>query len=432
MLYRIVKPFATLALKTNFRRIYFSNAQVIPKHKPVILAVNHPTAFLEPCLLACLLSEPLYFLVRGDMFVRPFSKWVLNALHMIPIYRVSDGGFGVLKYNYTTFDICYEKLAEHKTIMILAEGNTIQEKRLRPIQKGTARVAFSALEKDENLDLKIVPVGVNYTYADQFRSHVMFEFGEPIAVQDYKESFKNHPNKAIRSLTNELDKRLKKHVIIIEKKEDEDLVEKLFKLNRNNHDEPNFPIISRHNQKLIEEKHIAKTVNEMPENERSGLAKKVDVYLKELKQNKLDDWVIAQKDVNKKVGNLAIILGFLPFVLGYLGNYPPVLFANLIASKYVKYLEFMSSVKIAVAVGAFPLYYFFLAVFSISIGNFGLLFFIFLLPFLGYYSLIYREYFKKWKSTRALKKMDFDLLQHLKATRQNILKFSAEAKNPEL
>jgi glycerol-3-phosphate O-acyltransferase / dihydroxyacetone phosphate acyltransferase len=421
MLYRIVKPFATLALKTNFRRIYFSNAQVIPKNKPVILAVNHPTAFLEPCLLACLLPEPLYFLVRGNMFVRPFSKWALNALHMIPIYRVSDGGFRNLRQNYTTFDICYDKLSENETIMILSEGNTILEKRLRPIQKGTARVAFAALEKDGNIDLKIVPVGVNYTYADRFRSHVMFEFGEPISIQNYKESFKNHPNKAIRSLTNDLESRLKKHVIIIEKKEDEDLSEKLFLLNHNNHDEPNFPVVSRHNKRLKGEKYIADTINKMPENEKTDLEKKIDNYSYELRKNNLDDWAVAQSAVDKSKGNLIIILGFLPFILGYLGNYPPILIANLVAAKYVKYIEFKASVKIAVAIGAIPLYYFFLGIISILTGNFMFLFLIFLLPILGYYSLIYREYFNKWKSLRNLKRVDSEKLNRLKTMRQNIL-----------
>lgn len=421
MLYRIVKPFATIALKTNFRRIYFSNAQVIPKNKPVILAVNHPSAFLEPCLLACLLPRPLYFLVRGDMFIKGFSKKVFHALHMLPIYRFSDGGFGNLKQNYATFETCYEKLAENQTIMILAEGNTIQEKRLRPVQKGTARIAFGALERDENLDLKIVPVGVNYTYADRFRSHVMFEFGEPISVQDYKPEFKTNPDNAVRSLTAELELRLKKHVIIIEKKEDEELTEKLFVLHRNSYNEPVFPIVSRDNRPLKAEKRIAQLVNEMNETEKIKLEKEVDTYFNELKQFHSEDWAVAQPDSKKYSGNWTVFFGFLPFVIGHLGNYLPVLLANLIASRYVIYLEFMASVKIAVAIGAFVIYYVVLIVFSIWAGNFMLLFLVFLLPFLGFYSLIYREYFKKWKSLRSLNKVEEAILKKLKFTRSGIL-----------
>ena len=176
------------------------------------------------------------------------------ALHMIPIYRIRDGGLEKVRQNLSTFETCFEKLLDNQTIMILAEGNTIQEKRLRPIRKGPARIAFGALEREENMDLKIVPVGVNYTYADKFRSHVMFEFGEPISVQDFKSEYQSHPNKAILSLTSEIEKRLKKHIIIIEKKEDEDLAEKLFVFYRNNYHEPFFPIVSRKNERLKIEK----------------------------------------------------------------------------------------------------------------------------------------------------------------------------------
>jgi hypothetical protein len=111
----------------------------------------------------------------------------------------------------------------------------------------------------------------------------------------------------------------------------------------------------------------------------------------------------------------------LPFVLGYFGNYLPLLLANLIAVRYVIYLEFKASVKIAVAVGAFLIYYLLLIVLSVLMGNFMLLFFILLLPFFGYYSLIYREYFKKWKSFRSLNQVNEERLERLKSIRKTIL-----------
>jgi len=426
MLYRIVRPFASLALKTNFRRIYFSNAQVVPKNKPIILAVNHPSAFLEPCLLACLLPQPLHYLVRGDMFVSTFARKALEALHMIPIYRIRDGGFGKVRQNFSTFESCFNILSENKTIMILAEGTTIQEKRLRPIQKGPARIAFGALEKDDLIDLKIVPVGVNYTYADKFRSHVMFEFGQPISIQDYKEVYKEHSNRAIQLLTKEIENRLKKHVIIINEKEDEELTEKLFVLSRNNQGEPFFPIVSRHNTMLCQEKKIATFINNASEKEKKELKEKVDAYLKILNQNNLKDWAIAQNDTAEKPSSLMVLIGFLPFVLGYFGNYLPVFIAKLIANKFVIYLEFMASVKIAVAIGVFIIYYIGLIIFSIAINNFMLLLMILMLPFFGYYSLMYNEYYERWKAFREIDKIDLTFLQKLKANREDVLNFINE------
>ena len=71
MIYSFVRPIAAYALKIFFRKIYFTNRDRIPKGKPLILAINHPTAFIEPCILACFLPIKLHFLVRGDLFKKP-------------------------------------------------------------------------------------------------------------------------------------------------------------------------------------------------------------------------------------------------------------------------------------------------------------------------------------------------------------------------
>ena len=45
-------------------------------------------------------------------------------------------------------------------------------------------MALGAMAKYENLDVKIVPVGLNYFHAHRFRSRAVIEFGNPITVSD--------------------------------------------------------------------------------------------------------------------------------------------------------------------------------------------------------------------------------------------------------
>ncbi|MBK6903255.1 MAG: hypothetical protein IPH04_10715 [Saprospirales bacterium] len=71
MLYPITRPLAKIALSVFFRKLYLSGLENIDWEKPVILAANHPTAFIEPCILACWLPKPLHFMVRGDFFSNP-------------------------------------------------------------------------------------------------------------------------------------------------------------------------------------------------------------------------------------------------------------------------------------------------------------------------------------------------------------------------
>jgi glycerol-3-phosphate O-acyltransferase / dihydroxyacetone phosphate acyltransferase len=419
--YRLVRPLASIALKTNFRKIYFSNAQVIPKNKPVILAANHPSAFMEPCILAVLLPMPLHFLVRGDFFKKPLFNKTLRSLHMLPIFRMKDGGFKKIKDNFSTFDQCYSTLAAGKVIMILAEGTTVHEKRLRPLQKGAARLALGTLEKYPDLDPYIVPVGVNYTASDKFRSYAMIEFGQPIAARDYKKDFQIDPNLAIKNLTDQLRDDLKKHIVIIESKADEELVEKLFAINRNNWTESSQPSVSKNNRLLKSEKKIADSINSMEEADKKKLENQTNEYLGLLKKNDLEDFAIAVGKIPEAKNWLVIILGLIPFLFGFVGNFLPIKIADIIIDKKVRLIEFRSSVKITTAIFLYILYFILLFILLIALGKYSLIFILLALPFFGYYAILYMEYFRQWRAINKLKQLDESILGKLKGMRNAIL-----------
>jgi 1-acyl-sn-glycerol-3-phosphate acyltransferase len=63
----------------------------IPLDRPVLIASNHPSAFLEACLLATHFPKSLHFLVRGDIFINKFIVWLLAQFHLTPIYRFPMG-----------------------------------------------------------------------------------------------------------------------------------------------------------------------------------------------------------------------------------------------------------------------------------------------------------------------------------------------------
>ena len=211
MLYAILQPLMRLALRIFFRKIYFSNAEVIPWGKPLIIASNHPTAFMEPLIYCSLLRQPLHSITRGDVFTHPFFGKILKSLYMVPIFRFKDG-FGNLKLNNASFEHCYQTLADNKAILIFSEGRTKLEKRLRPIQKGTARMAFGTWESlgNTDLDIQIVPVGLNYVSGNCFRDEVMIRFDAPISLRDYEKMYHENPIRSVTKLTEELKNRLEK------------------------------------------------------------------------------------------------------------------------------------------------------------------------------------------------------------------------------
>lgn len=147
----------------------------------MLLASNHPNSFLDSVLLDTVFQEPVWSLARGDVFKKPFYIKLLTALKILPVYRTSEGVEN-LSENYKTFEECIAIFRKGGIITIYSEGKCINEWHLRPLKKGTARLAVKAW--DENIPLKIVPVGINYSSFSRFGKNIFLNFGEIITATD--------------------------------------------------------------------------------------------------------------------------------------------------------------------------------------------------------------------------------------------------------
>jgi 1-acyl-sn-glycerol-3-phosphate acyltransferase len=232
MFYRGFKILMKLVLRVFFRKVYLSGASQIPADQPVILACNHPNSFLDAVLLAVLLPRPLHFLARSDVFDTPVKRWLLCRLHLMPIYRLEEGTEH-LHRNEETFARCYQILKNKGAVLIFSEGVCVLEKRLRPLRKGTARLAFATEASHQfNLHLQVVPVGINYTYPNRFRQEVMIGVGAPITVGPWQHLYLTHPGKAIREFNHLLRQELEQHIISIPFQEQEAPAEAAFRQSR--------------------------------------------------------------------------------------------------------------------------------------------------------------------------------------------------------
>ena len=418
--YRLVRPLARIALKIYFKNIYISGLENLPQGKPIIFAANHPTAFLEPCLLACLLPTPLHFMVRGDFFQKPIFRKMLESLQMIPMYRKKDIGIKGVKNNFSSLDIVYDLLAENKAILILAEGTTEHEKRLRPIQKGTARMALGAIKKHPDLAVQIVPIGVNYADVLTFRSTVMLDIGPAIDVLSFLSKADGHPAKAIKQLTTEVKSHLEKQVVVIDKVADEVLTEQLLELQRSQNDVKNFPSASR--VPLEQEIQIAQAVNQMAVIEKDELRKLVSSYFKELSDLELKDKAIISADKPSFIASIALVFGFIPYLLGRLLNFLPLQFGKWWAENKVAEIVFYAPLKVSLTLGAYIFYALLLLLLALIIGQTWFWLSLLTIPLLGYFSLFYYEYREDWKAQRLVAKTDTTIIDSLRNKRATIQK----------
>jgi len=422
MLYFFVRPIARIGLSVFYRHIYFSHPERIPKDKPVILACNHPTAFIEPCLLACFLDRSLYFLVRGNLFKKPIYDLLLRSLHMLPIFRLKDGGYGKLKSNYQTFQAVFQALEQNRTVMILAEGSTKQCKRLRPLQKGAARLALGALEASEHIEeVYVVPVGVNFTYAERPRSEVMVAFGEPIPATEYQATYRENANQGIRNLTEDLFPAMEQCLVNIPNQSDEELVEHLLRLQRSNHPKNEWAIFEKQTEALRAEQEMANKVAAMPPAEKRQLADQAATYFERLGQFGLSDRSLKENRLPDLVDRLKILLGFPFFALGRLLNFPLIWPSLYISRNRVKTHEFVMPVRWAVALGTYLLATIGVALAAALNGWWWLIGTYGLLLALGWFSLYYAEFRQRYRKRKRLSIVPAPQLAKLQGMRQELM-----------
>lgn len=179
LLYPFLKLLSRLAMFIWCRRIIINKPELLKINGPVLLASNHPNSFLDSIVLDTLFKQPIWSLARGDVFKKPLYIKLLTALKILPVYRTSEGVENIGE-NYRTFDACMDIFKKNGIITIFSEGKCINEWHLRPLKKGTARLAIKAWE--EGIPVKVIPVGINYSSFTRFGKNLFIHFGEPVTL----------------------------------------------------------------------------------------------------------------------------------------------------------------------------------------------------------------------------------------------------------
>lgn len=349
-LYFILKFTLMYALNVYFRRV-----KVINKPKKyrdnIIFVLNHPSAFLDPLLVAEFNKTIIHFMVRSDIF-----KWWLRPVtwmvHMMPIYRSIDG-VNTKEMNQKVFNDVFRVLKHRKGIIIFGEGFTddVFIRSLKPVKKGAARMAFGAMEENDwKLDVKICCVGINYSDPNVTRSDTLISNSEFIHVKDYREMYDDNPSKASLHLTREINSRLRDQITYVEDKKKAPLHEhvmRLTKMGMNPFDcDRSIPLEDRYRYS----KNLALKFNTLKDDPvLDEVEEVVNPYFKTLKKQGVNDRFVEAYQKNKKLSSskewFLMVLLFPIFVLGLIHNLIPYLITKRFVEKSFKRRVFWGGVK---------------------------------------------------------------------------------------
>lgn len=378
--YSLTQRFVRWGLKAYYRKIYFTGAENIPKDKPVILAANHSNGLIDPVLIGAIARPEMHYLTRGDVFT-PATEGFFRQINMYPVYRIRDG-YHLLQRNEATFKRCFDALKDNGNIIIFAEGDCEAEKQLRKLRKGTARIAFQAME-EFGLDVQILPVGINYVEHTGYRMDAMLDFGKPIPVAEYKELYDTNKARAIKAFNRDLSERMKSHMVHLEDLELKELHDATMQVVRAKHKGVrHWPLVDRKDRRRFELEqqathHINRIANAPETEELNDFKERVLSLAQRAKKYDLDLAELGHKP--GALWSFLLPLLLLPYWVLWLLNGPPLWLAQWITGRKVKQAIFVSTFRCFVGVFLHAVYTLLLTVVGVAIwGVWGLL----LLPLL--------------------------------------------------
>ena len=353
--YAFVKSVVKLAIKLFYRRIEILGFDHYPESGPVLLAPNHQNAFMDALIPAVFAPRPIHFLVRADVFKSRFARWFFHSLNMMPVYRQRDGISNLAK-NEQVFEDCFEILRSNGTLLIFPEAGHLGERRLRPLSKGFTRIVFGALESNENLDINIVPLGLNYSNYQDSQSRLLISFGPPIPVRNYLQLHHENPAKAMKELRSDVQEKLEAEIVHIPREDagrafDIEL-DRIWPFYLHRADGFSQPVQQLNFYKKREQK-----ILKIPEGD--SYFRKLFIYDVEMGKRKLQApfFFIGQKDPGYWVIQMIFLLVCLPlFMLSWMVNAPGYFLIRTVLHKYVNDKQFYSSIKLVGNLFLFPLF----------------------------------------------------------------------------
>ena len=185
-----VRTYLRIGMFFYFKKVDVVGVENVPKNKAVLLLANHQNALLDALLIATKCGRFSYFLTRAAVFKKTMVSKLLKSLQMLPVYRIRDG-WSNLTNNNAIFEMCTEVLNKNEAVVIFPEGSHNLARRVRPLSKGFTRIVYDTLDKYPDLDIQLVPVGLNFVNAVGFPDSAAMYFGESISAQSFVSEDRN-------------------------------------------------------------------------------------------------------------------------------------------------------------------------------------------------------------------------------------------------
>ncbi len=421
-LYKIARWVLQTALGFYFSRIEYFHRERVPLKGPVLFASNHPNSVTDAFVIGTSVPRKVNFVGTVQLFRLKPVRWLLTQCGVIPINRMKDDP-RAMRTVLETFEACFQVLERGEAIGIFPEGITHDDPQLKTVKTGAARLALELEHRHGGrLGLRIVPVGLNFSAKETYRSEVLVNFGAPIRVAEYLDGYAESRHNCIHALNAQIEQRIQSLMLHLPKLERARVVEAVKRLYLERlwvglHvvREP----VSPQAGELLLTQGIAHAVDEVYQNhpERAAaFVQKLDRYERWLKRLKLSEEALAQFPEKgrmywQSLGWTALAVAGLPVALyGGAHRWAPISAIRWAIGRYGEVAirrAGISTAAIIAGIVSFSVFYgTYIAVFHLLFGWPTSLYYALSLPVAGlvahYYARELRRFTVSLRTTRVL------------------------------
>ena len=188
-LYRFARSLFDQTIRLYYGRIEVTGRDHVPAAGPVVLVANHPNSVADACLVATQITgRRVNFIAKDTLTRAPVLGRLVRSVGVVGVARPMEyGGDKDLARarNRLAVEACVPRLLAGEVIAIFGEGVSTDARHLHAVRRGAVRFGYAAEQAAGfRLGVAWVPVGINYSAKQRFRSDVLIRIGAPLVLQD--------------------------------------------------------------------------------------------------------------------------------------------------------------------------------------------------------------------------------------------------------
>ncbi|OUM61425.1 hypothetical protein PIROE2DRAFT_66406 [Piromyces sp. E2] len=297
-----------------------------------------------------------------------------NGVELLTQEKGSSYRYAPFVDQHVVYNKVFHRLNNKECIGIFPEGGSHDRSTFLPLKAGVTIMALGAMAEYPGLDVKVIPVGLNYFHPNKFRSRAVVEFGKPIEItKDLIEQYKlggQEKREACSTLLESIYNSLLTVTVTAPDYETLMVVQAARRLYNPLHKKLNYNNTLELTRRLTAGYIAFKDVDEIKQ-----LTQKVIDYNEKLKYFGLRDHQVHTTSLGRYDAFILLCIRFFYFLLMFIISFPgfilnaPILYINSVYSKKkareakakstvkINAIDVIASWKILVTLGVCPLLY---------------------------------------------------------------------------